>query len=96
MGGCIGVIVLFIMLALVGWVMDKIIPGRMPGGMIGGIVAALAGGVLGGWLFGFLDFGPWAQVGDTRYYFIPGLLGGIVLAVIVSFVMKSMAGNRRY
>jgi uncharacterized membrane protein YeaQ/YmgE (transglycosylase-associated protein family) len=93
MEGCIGVIVLFIMLAVVGWVMDKIIPGKMPMGVIGGIVAAIAGGVIGGWLFGFLDIGPWAQVGDTRFYFIPGLLGGILLAVIVRFVMGMMARN---
>ena len=96
MGGCIGVIALFIMLAFVGWVMDRIIPGRMPGGVIGGVVAAIAGGVIGGWLFGFLDFGPWAEVGGTRYYFIPGLLGGILLAVIITFVMKRSGGNQRY
>ena len=71
MGDCIGVIALFILLAIVGWVMDKIIPGKMPYGIIGGIVAAIAGGIIGGWLFGFLSLGPWAQIGDTRYYFHP-------------------------
>ncbi|HST05653.1 MAG TPA: GlsB/YeaQ/YmgE family stress response membrane protein [Chloroflexia bacterium] len=96
MGDCIGVIALFILLAIVGWVMDKIIPGKMPYGIIGGIVAAIAGGIIGGWLFGFLSLGPWAQIGDTRYYFIPGLLGGIILAFVIRFVMGMTAQNKRY
>ena len=96
MGDCIGIIVLFIVLALVGWVIDKIVPGKMPYGIIGGIVAAIVGGIIGGWLFGFLSIGPWAQVGDFRYYYIPGLLGGIVLAFIIRFAMGMMGQNRRY
>lgn len=96
MGDCIGVIALFIMLAVVGWVIDKIIPGKMPYGIIGGIVAALIGGVIGGFLFEFLSFGWWAQVGNMRYYFIPGLLGGILFAVIVRFILGMSANKNRY
>jgi len=92
-GNCIGIIVLFIMLAAIGWVIDLIIPGKMPYGWLGGVAAAVIGGIIGGWLFGFLSIGPWADVGGTRFYFIPGLLGGIILAFIVRFVMGST--NRR-
>jgi uncharacterized membrane protein YeaQ/YmgE (transglycosylase-associated protein family) len=88
-GNCLGLIVLLILLSVIGWVIDLIIPGRMPYGWLGGIVAAVIGGIIGGWLFGFLSFGPWADVGSTRFYFIPGLLGGIVLAFVVRFIMGS-------
>src|SRR5205809_3814970 len=87
LGGCIGFIAILLMLSIVGWVIDLIIPGRMPYGWLGGIVAAIIGGVIGGWLFGFLSFGPSAGFGDTRYYFIPGLLGGILFAFIVRYIM---------
>ncbi|MGA7733727.1 MAG: GlsB/YeaQ/YmgE family stress response membrane protein [Chloroflexia bacterium] len=96
MGDCIGIIAMFIMLAVVGWVIDKIVPGKMPYGIIGGIVAAIVGGLIGGFLFEFLSFGWWAQVGDFRYYFIPGLLGGIVLAFIIRFVMGRTGSTRTY
>lgn len=86
--GCIGLIVLLIMLSAIGWVIDLIVPGKMPYGWLGGVVAAIIGGIIGGWLFGFLD-GPWAEVGQYRFYFIPALLGGIILAFIVRFVMGS-------
>jgi len=84
---CIGLIAMLIMLSDIGWVMDLIIPGRMPYGWLGGIVAAIIGGMVGGFLFGFLDFGPWAQVGGTRLYWIPALLGAIVVAFVVRFIM---------
>jgi len=91
---CIGLIAMIIMLSILGWVIDLIIPGKMPYGWLGGIVAAIVGGLIGGFLFGFLSIGPWAQVGETRLYFIPALLGGIVLAVIVRFIMGSRGTSR--
>lgn len=82
-----------VMLSVLGWVIDLIIPGKMPFGWLGGIVAAIIGGMIGGFLFGFLDFGPWAELGTTRLYFIPALLGGIVFAFLVRFLM-GMGGRR--
>ncbi len=96
MGDCIGVIAMFILLAVVGWVIDRIIPGKMPYGIIGGIVAAIIGGVIGGFQFGVLSFGLQAPDGGMTFYFIPGLLGGIVFAIIVRFVMGMSANNRKY
>jgi uncharacterized membrane protein YeaQ/YmgE (transglycosylase-associated protein family) len=89
MGDCLGLLAMLIMLSVLGWVIDVIVPGRMPYGWLGGIVAAIIGGIIGGFLFGFLSFGPWTQVGGYRLYFIPALLGGIVLAFIVRFIMGS-------
>ena len=92
MEGCIGIIALFIMLAVVGWVIDRIIPGKMPLGIIGGIGAAIVGGIIGGFLFSFIG-GPSATVSGYTFYFIPGLLGGILLAIIVRFIMGRTAKN---
>lgn len=89
MQDCIGLIAMLILLSIVGWIIDLIVPGKMPYGWLGGIVAAVIGGILGGWLFRFLDLGPWAQVGDIRLYWIPAILGGIVLGFIVRFIMGS-------
>jgi len=85
MGDCLGLIVMVIMLGVLGWVIDLIIPGRMPYGWLGGIVAALIGGLIGGWIFG--TFGPAATFNGFTLAFIPALLGGIILAFIVRFVM---------
>lgn len=87
MAGCLGFIVMLVMLAAIGWVIDVIVPGKMPYGWLGGVVAAIIGGLLGGVIFG--NFGPAATFGGWTLSFIPALLGGIILAVIVRFVMGS-------
>jgi len=85
MGECIGLIGMLIMLSILGWVIDLIIPGKMPYGWLGGIAAAIVGGLLGGWLFP--GFGPSATFQGFTLSFIPALLGGIILAVLVRFLM---------
>jgi len=91
MGDCFGLIVMLIMLAVIGWVIDLIVPGRMPYGWLGGIIAAVIGGILGGWIFG--TFGPAATFSGWTLAFIPALLGGIIFGFIVRFVMGM--SNRR-
>lgn len=85
MGGCIGLIGMLIMLSILGWVIDLIIPGKMPYGWLGGVAAAIVGGILGGIIFP--SFGPSATFSGFTLSFIPALLGGIILALIVRFVM---------
>ncbi|HEX9987246.1 MAG TPA: GlsB/YeaQ/YmgE family stress response membrane protein [Chloroflexia bacterium] len=85
MEGCIGFIFMLVMLSILGWVIDLIIPGKMPYGWLGGIVAAIVGGLLGGFLFP--QFGPSATFSGWTLSFIPALLGGIILAFIIRFIM---------
>lgn len=85
--GCIGFIAILVMLSIVGWVIDVIVPGRMPYGWLGGIVAAIIGGLVGGFLFG--NWGPSATWAGWTLSFIPALIGGIIVAFIVRFVMGS-------
>jgi len=91
---CLGVIAALVVLGIVGWVIDLIIPGKMPYGWLGGVVAAIIGGIIGGWLFGFIG-GPAADLGNGfQYYYIPGILGGIVFAFVVRFLMGMQGRNR--
>jgi uncharacterized membrane protein YeaQ/YmgE (transglycosylase-associated protein family) len=85
MGGCLGLIAMLILLSIIGWVIDLIVPGKMPYGWLGGIVAAIIGGLLGGIIFG--NFGPAASFSGWTLSFIPALLGGIILALIIRVVM---------
>ena len=91
MGDCIGLIGMLLMLSILGWVIDLIVPGKMPFGWLGGIVAAIVGGLIGGFIFG--NFGPAVSFSGWTLSFIPALLGGLILAFIVRFVMG--AQNRR-
>ena len=93
---CLGFIGMLILLAIVGWVIDLIVPGKMPMGIIGGIGAAIVGGILGGFLLPFLDFGLHATWNGFTYYFIPGLLGGIIVAFIIRFIMGRQSGSAKY
>jgi uncharacterized membrane protein YeaQ/YmgE (transglycosylase-associated protein family) len=85
MDGCIGLIGMVVMLSIIGWVIDLIVPGKMPYGWLGGIGAALVGGLIGGFLFP--QFGPAATWNGWTLAFIPALLGGLILAFILRFVM---------
>jgi uncharacterized membrane protein YeaQ/YmgE (transglycosylase-associated protein family) len=85
MGDCLGLIAILIVLSIIGWVIDLIVPGKMPYGWLGGVVAAIIGGLLGGVIFG--NFGPAATFAGWTLSYIPALLGGIILAVIIRFIM---------
>jgi uncharacterized membrane protein YeaQ/YmgE (transglycosylase-associated protein family) len=71
----LGLIVTLLIAAFVGWLADKIYPGRLPAGWLGAIVAGLLGSLLGGVLLG--DAGP--EVGGIAV--LPALVGALILAV---------------
>ncbi len=87
----IWLIIMIVFLAVIGGVVDMVIPGRMPNGWIGGVVAGIAGGLLGGFLFG--NFGPAITAFGWTLSIIPALLGAIIFAVIVRFVL-GMSGRK--
>jgi uncharacterized membrane protein YeaQ/YmgE (transglycosylase-associated protein family) len=88
---CIYFIVMVLVLAAIGWVIDLVIPGKMPYGWLGGVVAAIIGGLIGGLLFP--NFGPSITALGWTLWIIPAILGGIIFAVIVRFIM-GMSGRR--
>jgi uncharacterized membrane protein YeaQ/YmgE (transglycosylase-associated protein family) len=76
---------MIIVLAIIGGVIDMIVPGKMPYGMIGGIVAAIIGGLLGAFLLP--DFGPALRAFGWQLAIFPALIGAIIFAFIVRFIM---------
>jgi uncharacterized membrane protein YeaQ/YmgE (transglycosylase-associated protein family) len=84
---------MLVVLAVIGWVIDLIVPGKMPYGWLGGIVAAIIGGLLGGVLFG--NWGPAVTSFGWTLSIIPALLGAIILAVIVRLLM-GMGRSRNF
>ena len=84
----LGLLVTIAVAAIVGWLADQIVPGRLPYGWLGAIVAGLLGSWLGGVLLG--DFGP--SIGGIAI--VPALLGAVILAFGVSLVAKSRGGRR--
>ena len=86
---CLWFIVMLVVLAFVGWVIDLVVPGKMPMGLIGGIIAAIVGGFIGGLIFG--NFGPAVTWNGYTLSIIPAILGGIILGFIVRFIMGMSA-----
>jgi uncharacterized membrane protein YeaQ/YmgE (transglycosylase-associated protein family) len=91
MADCLTLIVMLVVLGAIGWVIDLIIPGKMPYGWLGGVGAAIIGGLLGALLLG--SFGPAVRAFGWQLSIIPALLGGIILAVIVRFIMGMQRRN---
>ncbi|AZS13716.1 GlsB/YeaQ/YmgE family stress response membrane protein [Paenibacillus lutimineralis] len=73
---------------VIGWLAGLILGRDVPGGVIGNIIA----GFIGAWLGTFL-LGNWGPV-LGGFYFVPALIGAIVLVLIVSMIMRSMRKNR--
>jgi len=82
---------MIIVLAIIGGVVDMVIPGRMPNGWIGGVIAAIIGGLLGAFIFG--QFGPAITAFGWTLSIIPALLGAIIFAIIVRFIL-GMSGRK--
>jgi uncharacterized membrane protein YeaQ/YmgE (transglycosylase-associated protein family) len=83
-----GLIITLLIAAIVGWIADAIVPGRLPYGWLGAIVAGLAGAWLGGLLLG--DLGP--EIGGIAI--IPAIIGAMVIALLIDWIAKATAGRR--
>jgi uncharacterized membrane protein YeaQ/YmgE (transglycosylase-associated protein family) len=84
----LGLLVTLLVAAVVGWVADQIVPGRLPYGWLGATVFGLLGSWLGSLLLGRL--GP--QVGGIAI--VPALVGAVVLAVLYNVVAKQARSRR--
>ena len=81
----VSLIIVLIFAAIAGWFADMIIPGKMPYGWIGGIVAGIIGGLIAGLILP--QFGPTECTGSWCYSLIPGIIGALIFAVLVRFLL---------
>jgi uncharacterized membrane protein YeaQ/YmgE (transglycosylase-associated protein family) len=73
---------------VIGWLASLITGRDIPGGVIGNIIA----GFVGAWI-GSLLFGNWGPV-IGRFAIVPAIIGAVILAFIVGFIMRSMGRER--
>lgn len=81
----LGLILMLVVAAIVGWIADLVVPGEFPMGWVGSIVAGLVGAFVGGYLIGPL--GP--QVGGI--YLVPAIIGAIIFSFLVEMLMRAMS-----
>ncbi len=82
-GKVLSFIIMLVAAALIGWVADLVVPGDLPFGWVGAIIGGLVGAWIGTVLLG--DWGP--SLGDLAL--IPVIIGAIVLAFVVRFLLGS-------
>ncbi|MBI4496725.1 MAG: GlsB/YeaQ/YmgE family stress response membrane protein [Chloroflexi bacterium] len=79
----LGFLLMLLVAAIVGWIADLIVPGRLPWGWLGAIIAGLVGAWIGTALLG--AWGP--EVGGL--FLVPAIIGAIIFAFIVDLVLKA-------
>ncbi len=80
-------VLLLIVVALIGWIADLVVPGHLPFGWVGSIVVGLAGAWIGTALLG--DWGP--QLGGLAL--VNGIIGAFFFAFVVRLLLGSATGG---
>ena len=84
--GFIALLLHLVVAGIVGALADALVPGKLPWGWVGAVLAGLLGSWLGIALIG--------QVGPriVGVPIIPGFVGAVILALVVSVLSKRKAG----
>lgn len=84
----LGVVLMLITAAFIGWIADMVVPGRLPLGWIGSIMAGLVGAWIGTAIIG--EWGP--TVGGLAL--VPGIIGAVIFAFLVRILLGSANRQR--
>lgn len=84
----LGILIMLLVAAIIGFVGEAIVPGGMPGGWAGAIVAGLLGSALGGYLVG--SFGP----SLAGFSILPSILGAAIVVLLFSLVARAFSRAR--
>ncbi|MEB3284701.1 MAG: GlsB/YeaQ/YmgE family stress response membrane protein [Candidatus Sericytochromatia bacterium] len=84
-----GFVWLLLVAAVVGFLGDALVPGRMPGGWIGAIVAGLFGAMLGGYLFHYFSLPAGPIVNGLAL--VPSIFGAALLVWGLSVLAGPLA-----
>lgn len=89
----LGFLVMLLVAAIVGFIGDALVPGRMPGGWVGAIIAGLIGSAIGGYLFNAMHLPAGPVLGGLAI--IPSIIGAAIVVLILGALSGAMArGNR--
>lgn len=90
----LGFLLMLLVAAIVGFIGDALVPGRMPGGWVGAILAGLLGSAVGGWLFGAMNLPTGPEIGGLAL--IPSILGAALVVALLSALSGALARGGRY
>lgn len=90
----LGFLVMLLVAAIVGFIGDALVPGRMPGGWVGAIIAGLVGSAIGGYVFNALNVPTGPVIGGLAI--IPSILGAALVVLVLGAVSGRMARGGRY
>ena len=86
------IVVLVVIGAVVGFLVDTLTPGRIVFGWLLGIVLGIVGAAIGGYLFADLDFAGFA-VGGLAV--VPAVVGALLLVLVVELVVYAFTRRPR-
>lgn len=89
----LGFLVMLLVAALVGFIGDSLVPGRMPGGWVGAIIAGLIGSAVGGYLFSSLALPAGPVLGGLAI--IPSIIGAAVIVLAYGLIAGALARGSR-
>jgi len=84
LGGVIGLLLLAIFGAIIGWLAGLIVKGH-GAGLLGNIAAGIGGSILAGWVLPLLGI----SIGGATGSFVAALIGAVVLILIVRLIRKA-------
>jgi uncharacterized membrane protein YeaQ/YmgE (transglycosylase-associated protein family) len=90
----LGFLVMLLVAAIVGFIGDALVPGRMPGGWVGAIIAGLLGSAIGGYLFNAMAMPVGPVLAGLAI--IPAILGAALVVFLFGLVSNGVARSGRY
>lgn len=90
----LGFLVMLLVAAIIGFIGDALVPGKMPGGWVGAIIAGLIGSALGGYLFGLARLPSGPVIAGLAI--IPSIIGAALVVWLVGWAGAQMSRGTRY
>lgn len=84
-----GFLLMLLVAAIVGFIADALVPGRLPGGWVGAIIAGLIGSALGGYVFSAANVPSGPVIGGLAI--IPSILGAALVVFLWGLIASSMS-----
>ncbi len=86
----VGLLILLLVAAIIGFIADALVPGSVPFGWLGAIIVGLLGAWLGGTLVG--NFGP--DLGGI--FHLPAIIGAVILVFLLELALGAFTRGRTY